>query len=299
MVFFEQALHLEVRVDDYFFIGRANPRAVVVEFETLEDKRSVMKAKTQLKNLNTGGGKQVYINEYLPLAIQEKRKRERKIIADIEKELDPNDEEADSGVAYTSSGLTIHGVPYRKKINPPTPRELLDLEPEELKEVLKTPTKRAEAVVKEGSRFIAYTAPVRNLQNIRQIYMKLKLVQPNARHIVCSYILKEGGPVHATHDFHDDGEPGSGRILLELMERNGFENCALFIVRKYGGFKLGAERYNCYLQAARRVLDIEQDFQQTARKYTDTGIDSANTQQIQNQQLGPIRNRKRKRWKRI
>ena len=253
--FFKQALQLDIGIEDYFHIGKSNPRPIVIEFETLEDKRAVMRSKSRLKSVNTGRMR-IFINDYVPLPIQEKRKRERKIISDLEKDLDPDDEEADAGIAYTNAGLTINGVPYRKKITPPTPRELLDLEPEELKKVIKTQTKRGEAVVKDGSKFIGYMAPINSFQHIRNIYMKLKLIQPGARHIVCAYSFQDQAPMYATHNFHDDGEPGSGCALLDLMEKNGIENKVIFVVRKYGGIKLGAERFNCYLNAARIVLEI-------------------------------------------
>ena len=204
--FFDQNLGLQVEVEDYFFLGKSFPKPVVVEFQRGYEKRLVMKNKSLLKDLNSP--RKVFINDYVPLVTQEKRRRERKIINDIEASIDPNDEEADPGVTYTKAGLTIQGTPYRKKIKPPSPRDLLDLEADELKRILNIETKRGEQLTKDNSKFFAYLIPATTYQQIKEAYMKLKLVQPNARHIVCAYVIQ--GPTFQAHDFQDDGEPGAG-----------------------------------------------------------------------------------------
>ena len=57
-------------------------------------------------------------------------------------------------------------------------------------------------------------------------------------------------------DFHDDGEPGSGRVVLDILESSSLENIAVFVVRKYGGVKLGMERFTLYERAVSDVLKI-------------------------------------------
>ena len=115
----------------------------------------------------------------------------------------------------------------------------------------------ADKITLDGSHFKAYTAKISSYQQIRDFYMKLKLTQPNARHIACAYMLP--GDPHVSRDFHNDGEPGSGRILLELLEKNNKENTVVFVVRTYGGVKLGAARFTCYITVAAQVLRIQQD----------------------------------------
>ena len=104
--------------------------------------------------------------------------------------------------------------------------------------------------------FIGYTAEVGSHQDVRDIYKRLKLTEPNARHIVCAYRLP--GTPHLANNFHDDGEPGSGRSLLSFLEEHKLEYRAVFVVRRYGGIKLGSDRFNMYIQAARLAIDPDQ-----------------------------------------
>ena len=132
--FFEEALGLRVVVEDFYFMGDKKPKIVVVELQNTRDKRIVLKQKYSLKNYRNGGRK-VYINDYVPMTTQEKRRREQKIVADIQYELGvtaENEGEIDTGITYTRAGLTINGRPYRKKISPPSPSEMLQLSTEEL-----------------------------------------------------------------------------------------------------------------------------------------------------------------------
>ena len=233
--FIEENLGIRVVVDDLYFIGNSSPKAIVCEFQSCRDKRLVIKFKYLLKNYRDNGRK-VFINDYVPISTQEKRRREYKIIADIEGELgvDPNNsEEVETGIQYTKNGLTIHGSPYRKRVIPPTPKQMLDLDPKQLETILNIKTKKGQEIKMDKSVFIPYAANVRSHQEVRDIYTKLKLVQPEARHIACAYWIH--GPTHTSRDFHDDGEPGSGRVLLDVLEKNELKETAVFVVRLYGG----------------------------------------------------------------
>ena len=73
-----------------------------------------------------------------------------------------------------------------------------------------------------------------------------------ARHIVCAYWID--GPAHTSQDFCDDGEPGAGRALLEILRNQNMKNKVIFVTRKYGGVKMGSSRFECYRAAAEVVL---------------------------------------------
>ena len=112
---------------------------------------------------------------------------------------------------------------------------------------------------KQGSVFRAYSIPANTYQDVRDFYRKLKLVQPSSRHIPCAYQLPTTGPFYESSDFHDDGEPGSGRVLLNFLHTRNIQNTALFVVRKYGGVKLGADRFTMYEHAAKSILDPDDE----------------------------------------
>ena len=158
-------------------------------------------------------------------------------------------------ISYTKAGLTIQGQPYRKLVKAPTPSEMINMSVSELDLILHIDTKRGPAIKKDGSVFYAYMAPAKTHQDARNIYKKLKLVQPNARHIPCAYSIPGSAP--NANDCWDDGEPGSGRVILNIIENKGLTECAIFVVRIYGGIKMGGTRFACYEQAVYRMIESE------------------------------------------
>ena len=212
----------------------------------MEMKRDIMRNKYLLKNIRSGDSK-IYINEYLPPAVQDKRRREKDIIEKLDK-----DGQKDQ-VQYTKRGLTIRGQPYRKKILPPSPKDIVNLEVDDLERILKLKIKKDAEIKQENSTFSAYTCAVKTHQEIRELYIKLKMCQPGARHIVCAYRINHPEKQHSD-DYQDDGEPGAGRSILKLMEDNNISNQVVFVARRYGGIRMGADRFQCYVQSAKAAL---------------------------------------------
>ena len=67
--------------------------------------------------------------------------------------------------------------------------------------------------------------------------------------------MPSAGPQYLSSDFHDDGEAGSGRVLLQMLEERGLTDICVFVVRKYGGVKIGADRFKLYKEVVREVID--------------------------------------------
>ena len=247
--FLDQALGISVEIENAYTMGSSNPKPIVVEFQTGADKRMILNEKSALKYYRSNN--KIFINDFVSLATQEKRRREKKVIADVKLQ------NQDATVEYTKAGLTIQGTPYRKKVTTPTPSELVNMSVKELDKVLHIKTRRGPPLKKDGSIFYAFHVDTNNHQEVRDAYKKIKLTQPNARHIPCAYSVP-GCPPNA-NDFCDDGEPGSGRVILNIIEEQGWEKCAIFVVRIYGGVKIGGDRFGCYEQATQNLMDESTD----------------------------------------
>ena len=115
--------------------------------------------------------------------------------------------------------------------------------------------KRGTAIQEDRSVFTAYTARVTDHEQIQKYYIKLRMIQPTARHIVCAYWVKDA-EICYQKDYHDDGEPGAGRQLLQLLKENLCEDTVVFVARKYGGIRMGPNRFSCYVNAACNALNI-------------------------------------------
>ena len=247
--FINTNLGLNINIDDYFTLGAANPRPIILILQTIDDKKKILSTKSYLKDIRDGE-RRIYINEYYPPTTHEKKKRDLELV----------DQLKDSNmITYVKGSLAVDGQIYRKQVLPPSPKELINLNPKEMEEILKLKTMRGAEFTKENSKFIAYVAPVHTHEDVNKVYKKIKLIKPDARHIVCAYWIKEDSstPPQYIKDFQDDGEPGAGRVLLDILEDRNLNETAIFVARKYGGTKMGADRFTMYSYAAKSALGIE------------------------------------------
>ena len=250
--FLNRTIGVDVCVDDYFLLGNTSPRPIVVVLQTIEDKRQILQNKKKLKGVKTMFNRPIFINEYLPPANLEKRKREQDIAGQYE--------DVQDAVTYQKGGMCVNGTPYRKRVEPPTPKEMIDISTEQLDSIFKMKANKGKAIQQDNSIFIAYTAEVENHDQINNLYKKIKMIQPDARHVVCAYWIDHPEKCYAA-DYHDDGEPAAGRMILDILTSFGIQGKVVFVARRYGGIKMGAERFTCYVQAAKSALGIQFDQQ--------------------------------------
>ena len=243
--FINDNIGLSTIVEDVFFIGVKDPRSFVVTFQSMADKQEVMRNKQHLKGVSSDNQQPVYINNYTPIATQEKRRRENDIIQEVDEDQ----------ISYAQGGVVVQGEPYKKKITVPTPKELIEVQPEEMRRILKIPMGKGSQVSQQNSRFTAYTAAVSSHQQVRDMYKKMKYSHPDVRHIVCAFWLTDTGMKDFYNkDYQDDGEPGAGRRILQMMMANNLKSRVIFVARKYGGIRMGAERFECYETSAKAAV---------------------------------------------
>ena len=249
---FKDALKLEVMVDDCFTLGAYQnlTAPIVIVTQTLEDKRCVMKVKSEFKNFRGKTGGKIFVNEYQPPTTQERKRREKDVI----KLATPANPQEEFEVHYNKLGLSLQGNIYKKLITPPSPKELMDIKIEDLQRIMKLPTQKGKHISQDNSTFVGYTAHVSDVDQVRELYIKMKLCHPEVRHIVCAYSVPDQH-IYMGNDYQDDGEPGAGRILLDFLNSNSLENRVIFVTRKYGGVKMGADRFLCYERAGQTAVE--------------------------------------------
>ena len=240
----QDKIGVSVCVEDYYRVGADEPKLTVVFFQNAQQKRDTLHFKKYLKDYKNRDGKKYYINDYIPAGIQERRKRDKDIFS-INENLEKPVE-----VKYTKGKLSIAGEIYKPKISTPSPKDIVDHTPESVARILKMKLEQGAVITQEKSVFTAYTACVDSYDEIRDLYVKMKLIEPAARHIVCAYWIKGDGNAFYNHDFCDDDEPSAGRNLLNILLENDIENRVIFVARKYGGIKMGPSRFQCYREAA-------------------------------------------------
>ena len=246
--FFIEALNASATIEDAYTMGEKTPKPVVIQFATQEGKSNIFRNKSALKNIFGENQRKVYLNDYLPGGISDKKRRERDIIK-------TNNQAGDSKVEMekVKGGLKIGQEMYKKKVSVPTPSDLLDLNSGEMESILDLPTTKGPSVISKDSKLIAYGLDVTNYQQIRQGYKKIKILHAKARHIVCAYFL-DGKQPYFERDYQDDGEQGAGRMLLENMIKSRIHSKCFYIVRYCGEDKLGSLRFTTYLKAVQELL---------------------------------------------
>ena len=103
------------------------------------------------------------------------------------------------------------------------------------------------------SKFIAILLPISDENQFKDIVKDIKKEHRKARHVVYAYRLGQ------SYKSNDDGEPKgtAGRPLLELLLKKDINNCALIVVRYFGGTKLGAGRLlRTYVQSGVNVINL-------------------------------------------
>lgn len=93
-------------------------------------------------------------------------------------------------------------------------------------------------IVEKKSRFLGYRLPCKTVDEVERALEFLRKEHKKATHICYAYSLKSPFLEKAV----DDGEPGgtAGRPILSVIQKRGVTDTCVFVVRYFGGIKLGA-----------------------------------------------------------
>ncbi|QIL42109.1 YigZ family protein [Pedobacter sp. HDW13] len=90
----------------------------------------------------------------------------------------------------------------------------------------------------KGSKFIAYTYPIRSEEEVKPLITALRAEHAKARHFCYAYRLT---PDRSVFRINDDGEPSgtAGRPILNCLLSEDVTNILVVVVRYFGGTLLG------------------------------------------------------------
>ena len=114
-------------------------------------------------------------------------------------------------------------------------------------------------IVIEKSRFIAYLEYCENEEQYKEYLKTIKKKHYDATHVCSAFLGKD------TRRSSDDGEPSgtAGVPMLSCLDKHGMENTAAFVVRYFGGIKLGAggliRAYSSSVSEAIKQADLVED----------------------------------------
>ena len=110
--------------------------------------------------------------------------------------------------------------------------------------------------LERGSRFIGYLKPMESVKDFKNFLKNIREEHKSSSHVCNAYrifnnkVLEEKGA--------DDGEPSgsAGLPILNELKRGDLINIGIFVVRYFGGKKLGLSGLvHCYSESARLCID--------------------------------------------
>ena len=108
----------------------------------------------------------------------------------------------------------------------------------------------------KNSKFISHIFPIDSIDDFKSIHSELKKRYHDSTHICFALRLLENNEEYFR--YNDDGEPSgtAGLPILNEIRRKELFFVALFVIRYYGGIKLGTGGLlRAYSESARNVID--------------------------------------------
>ena len=203
---------------------------------SVEDKVEIYQNTYKIKDLVNLDGQGYYFNDYLPAELNELKRCER----DIFRKNNNLSNDKQLNMEWKNGRLHAEGNPYRKPLREPRNEDLLQLPVEQLDSILDVQLTQSKPITMMKSTFIGYTCQAKSLNDVEMAYQKLRLLHGSARHIICSYKIASND-LQVAESHCDDGEFGAGRVMLKYLNDNGYDAIAVFVVRYFGGVKMGPD----------------------------------------------------------
>ena len=213
-------------------------RSVTVAMSSMQDKMSVLKHTANLKGKLNARRRLYFVDDDMDQEQVEKKRCFR----ELRKENASLPQEEKMNIKFQRNNIVVDNQIIKKRVRSPTVKEVLSLYGEELARVNSVKVMPVEEQHEQGSNYYAYVQKVRNVTDVQNGLMKLQRKHMDATHVSCGYRLTNAkGPFY--QEGHDDGEFGSGRTILEVLKKKKLANVCIFVIRYYGGVRLGAKRF--------------------------------------------------------
>ena len=171
-------------------------------------------------------------------------------IAQIKKDNENLQESQKTKYHIKKQELYINNNLQQAKITPPGPADIFNLEEEEKDDIMAQKFVDCTKVVDRKSVFKSYTKRVNSLSSVRKAYLAVKIMHPEADHIMVVYNTPEA------MGYCDDGEHFAGQKLERFLKETAQKNIVIFVTREYGNFHLGVHHFTNILKVAKEATDL-------------------------------------------
>lgn len=236
-------------------VGAGQDRPLIVELrDPITHKGKIYSKVSKLKGKANSKGGRFFISDHLPEELNENRRRTNELFSENKKK----NEKEKLKMSISKGRLLIEDKPYTKAISPPKPNDIFNPSDNllDLADEIDMVKGKEE---KEGKcQFVAYAAVVKDHEDIKAAYTKVRMKYAYATHVVCAYRL-QGKHTPNLQDYSDDGEFGAGRTILSELKTKQISNIVVFMIRIFGGKHLGPKRYNIFRKVANSAIEALQE----------------------------------------
>ena len=233
-------------------IGGKDSTAIQFTLDKEHQKGLIYAHVANIKGKKNSDGDFYSIREFLIGAELEKNTKAREAIAENRdlsglQKLD---------LKITKGKLHQNGAEYVSEIALPEQKVILTWPEDKLKEyhtLYRQQIKTGIQIQSESSYFQGYVADIETLDEISNLYIAMRCMHMDARHIVMAYRLP-GRDFIKYQDGEDDGEWGASRYILNALKYANIMHRVVFVTRRYDGAHIGKKRFEAYLLAARSAL---------------------------------------------
>ena len=203
-----------------------------------------------LKNITNEFGQPYYINSQTPEPRTTQHKEMFQKITEVRKTNEAiTDVAKKTKIEIKRGQLYLNGKLQKQHIFPPTVAKILNVDATMQAKLDAIKPAISSTYTEKSSEFTGYAVRAFNTTDTKLEYTKIKQMVPEADHIMMSYSFKH-------HEgYHDYGEHGSGKRLLDLLHTRNLHNVVVFVTRVYGGIPIGPKRLLLIEKAARGALE--------------------------------------------
>ena len=188
------------------------------------------------------------VNKQLPEQLMEQNRKVREIINE-QKEKDKDLPVRDRAkIEVFHKKVFINGDVKEDYLKP---IEINDLFPDKVEKEKQDKIKMtsSDMVTEENSTFLAYAIKANQIHDVRRAYRKVRRLHASADHVIGAYSIRNH------KGYQDDAEHSAGyKLLNECIIQKKLHNVAVFVVRVFGGQRLGPRRFHFISSAGHQAL---------------------------------------------
>ena len=214
-------------------------RPILVRLDQAQDKSLIYESVSKLKGKANVKKKLYFIEDDL----DQEQAETKFYMRDLKRENELLKEDERVTIKMHKGAIYANNEKIKQQLLPPTDARLLSMSESEMSDIKAVKLFKSEEFTEKGSDYIAYVQKVKTVKEVQKGLYKMRVKYADATHISCAYRLHSpNGPFNQS--YFDDGEYGAGRAILQAIKDRDLICVTVFIVRFYGGIKLGKRHFD-------------------------------------------------------